>query len=443
MNKEKQKPALSGVERVVPEVRFPEFENEWNEKILENLCFKISDGIHSTPKYDNEGEYYFVNGNNLVNGIIVINESTKRVSKKEFEKHKRELGSNTILLSINGTIGNLSEYNNEKVVLGKSACYININEDKVDKKFIFYSLKTEGIRGYFNSELTGSTIKNLSLKTIKNASIKLPNQKEQQKIANCLSSLDTVITAETEKLGHLKDHKKGLLQNLFPTNSITNEQLPITNETNRNSKFVIHNSKQPQFRFPEFVNDGDWEEKEIFKACEKPFSGGTPKSNNTSYYGGDIPFIRSAEINKEKTELFLTMLGLENSSAKMIKKGDVLVALYGANSGDVGISKIDGAINQAILCLRSKTSNSFLHQYLIHKKNWIISTYIQGGQGNLSGDIIKSIELFYPSLKEQQKIANCLSSVDDLIETQEIKIKALKKHKKGLMQQLFPNSITN
>src|SRR5690606_26661145 len=113
-----------------------EFEKGWNEKYLVKLCFKISDGIHSTPNYDESGDYHFVNGNNLVDGTIIINESTKRVSKEEFLKHKRELGNNTILLSINGTIGNLSEYNNEKVVLGKSACYININEEKVDKKFI-------------------------------------------------------------------------------------------------------------------------------------------------------------------------------------------------------------------------------------------------------------------------------------------------------------------
>lgn len=194
----------------------------------------------------------------------------------------------------------------------------------------------------------------------------------------------------------------------------------------------------PKLRFPEFVNDGEWEEKKISDVCEKPYSGGTPSSTVKEYYGGNIPFIRSAEIDKAQTELFLTNEGLKNSSAKFVKKGDVLIALYGANSGDVAISKIEGAINQAILCLNSKESNSFLYQYLVLKKDWIVTKYIQGGQGNLSGEIIKSIELKFPKPKEQQKIADCLSSVDSLISAQSQKVELLKEHKKGLMQQLFP-----
>ncbi len=195
----------------------------------------------------------------------------------------------------------------------------------------------------------------------------------------------------------------------------------------------------PQLRFPEFERDGDWTKNKIEEVCEKPFSGGTPKSTNVDFYGGNIPFIRSAEIDKEKTELFLTEDGYKNSSAKYVKKGDVLVAMYGANSGDVAISKIDGVINQAILCLRSKHNNSFLHQYLSHKKNWITNKYLQGGQGNLSGDIIKSVELFFPlNPKEQQKIADCLSSLDEVITAETEKLDYLKDHKKGLLQQLFP-----
>ncbi len=243
-----------------------------------------------------------------------------------------------------------------------------------------------------------------------------PSLPEQQKIAAFLSNLDELIGAHRQKLELLKRHKKGLMQNLFPQEG----------------------EKVPKLRFPEFKDSGEWEEKKIENICQKPFSGGTPNSTNKNYYGGKIPFIRSAEINKEKTELFLTQLGLENSSAKMVKKGDVLVAMYGANSGDVAISKIDGAINQAILCLRSKSSNEFLFQYLSYKKNWITSKYLQGGQGNLSSDIIKSIELLYPLPKEQQKIAACLSALDEVIAAQEEKIVQLEKHKKGLMQGVFP-----
>ena len=193
----------------------------------------------------------------------------------------------------------------------------------------------------------------------------------------------------------------------------------------------------PELRFPEFKNEGDWQINSIGEVF-KSFSGGTPSTSEKIYYGGDIPFIRSAEINERETELFLTKEGLKNSSAKLVNKGDLLVALYGANSGDSAISKINGAINQAILCLQSEYSNAFTYNYLTLKKDWIVSKYIQGGQGNLSGDIVKSIPVPFPKTLEQQKIASCLSSLDDLIEAHSLKLDLIKNHKKGLMQNLFP-----
>jgi len=200
---------------------------------------------------------------------------------------------------------------------------------------------------------------------------------------------------------------------------------------------VRANKLIPELRFPEFENDGEWEEKNLGNVFTT-FSGGTPNTSEKAYYGGDIPFIRSAEINKDNTELFINEKGLNNSSAKLVNKGDLLIALYGANSGDVAISKIDGAINQAILCLKSSCSNTFTYHFLSLQKSWIVSKYIQGGQGNLSGDIVKSIKLPLPKPYEQQKIAACLSSLDEVITAESNKLEALKDHKKGLMQNLFP-----
>lgn len=203
---------------------------------------------------------------------------------------------------------------------------------------------------------------------------------------------------------------------------------------NENDEQVVV-SRVPKLRFEGF--EGDWEEKTIGNVCVC-FSGGTPSTKNKEFYKGNIPFIRSAEIDKYKTELFLSEDGLKKSSAKIVKKGDVLVALYGANSGEVALSKINGAINQAILCLKSNQNNAFIYYFLLLIKDYIVNKYIQGGQGNLSGDIIKSIVLLFPSLPEQQKIASCLSSLDDLITAENQKLEALKNHKKGLMQKLFP-----
>jgi type I restriction enzyme S subunit len=202
----------------VPELRFEEFRESgvWEEKKLAELSLKIGDGIHATPIYDDYGDYFFINGNNLIDGKIICDEKTKKVSEDEFEKYKTPLGSNTILLSINGTIGNISFYNNEKVILGKSACFINVDETKLNKKFAASYLATNTIEKYFTTELTGSTIKNLSLKSIRDAVLRIPGKKEQQKIADCLSSLDELITAQAEKIEALKEHKKGLMQGLFP-----------------------------------------------------------------------------------------------------------------------------------------------------------------------------------------------------------------------------------
>ena len=120
-------------------------------------------------------------------------------------------------MSINGTIGNLAIFRDEKVILGKSACFINVDRKLVNKFFIYYLLQTDNVKSFFDTELTGSTIKNLSLGTIKNIQLLIPTLPEQQKIADCLTTLDDLIAAQTQKLEALKTHKKGLMQQLFPS----------------------------------------------------------------------------------------------------------------------------------------------------------------------------------------------------------------------------------
>lgn len=159
---------------------------------------------------------------------------------------------------------------------------------------------------------------------------------------------------------------------------------------------------------------------------------------NKSYYGGKIPFIRSAEIHKDKTELFITENGLKNSSAKLIKKGTLLYALYGATSGEVDVSNIDGAINQAIMAIFLQKDNvSFIKYYLEKNKYKIIAKYLQGGQGNLSASIIKSVHINLPFTEEQLKISNLIKKVESLISLQQRKLEQLKQLKKAMLQQLF------
>lgn len=191
---------------------------EWLGEVPEHwsttkLCFlteKIGDGIHATPEYVDESSYYFINGNNLIDGCILTSNSTRCVSESEFEKYDLKLGPNTLLLSINGTIGNVAFYNNEKVVLGKSAAYINCDKG-LSKSFLYFFLKSESSEKYFFREVTGTTIANLSLKSIRNLVVPVPSQNEQQLVARFLdhetARIDALI-AEQERLIELLKEKR-------------------------------------------------------------------------------------------------------------------------------------------------------------------------------------------------------------------------------------------
>ena len=165
-----------------------------------------------------------------------------------------------------------------------------------------------------------------------------------------------------------------------------------------------------------FRNSSAWEQRKLGDISDS-YSGGTPQAGNPAYYNGDIPFIRSAEINADKTELFLTEKGLAESSAVMVDVGCILYALYGATSGEVGISRIKGAINQAILAIKPNDNfdSRYIAFWLRAQKAAIIETYLQGGQGNLSGAIIKALDMPFPSFLEQQYIGAYFSNLDSLI----------------------------
>lgn len=402
---------------MVPKYRFPEFSESWDIIPILNIGDVYKGGIFSKSDIDQNASIPCIHYGELFtkyNEVISIIYS--KTNKKEGFKSK--IGD-ILMPSSDVTPDGLAKASAimlEDVILGGDMNIIRPNK-KFNSIFISYLLnksKKEIIK-----LVSGTTIKHIYPCQIITCQLPIANNsKEQQKIADCLSSIDDLISAEEKKLLLLNDYKKGWMQKLFPAEGKT----------------------VPEWRFPEFKDSEGWEKLNIKKACYPSYSGGTPVTSKKEYYNGDIPFIRSGEIGKEKTELFLTSEGLDNSSAKMIEKGDVLMALYGANSGDVAISPIKGAINQAILCLRHKNNNAFLYHYLAFKKNWIVRTYIQGGQGNLSGEIVKSIELCSPQEPdEQNRIAAFLSVIDELTSNQKEKIEALKQHKTALMQGLFPS----
>ena len=385
------------VKKKVPELRFKGFTDEWEERKLSDIADRFDNlrvPITASDRKPGDTPYYGANGiQDYVEGFT----------------HNGEF----ILVAEDGAndLKNYPvQYVNGKVWVNNHAHVLQGKKTITDNKFLMNSIKNFNIEPF----LVGGGRAKLNADVMMKLNILLPTFDEQEKIGSLFSLLDKTIALHQRKLDLLKEQKKGYLQKMFPKNG----------------------AKVPELRFAGFADD--WEERKLAEFTTS-FSGGTPSAGNSSYYKGDIPFIRSGEINSDKTELFLTEDGLKNSSAKMVSVGDILYALYGATSGEVGISQINGAINQAILAIRpiGGYSSHFIMQWLRLQKQKIIDKYLQGGQGNLSGSIVKNLILNVPNFEEQQRIGSFFKQLDDTIALHQRKLDLLKEQKKGFLQKMF------
>ena len=270
----------------------------------------------------------------------------------------------------------------------------NAKMDKQLKRLVSSSVRMDGLL-------------NISFEDYMSVTLHLPSSTEQKHIADFLKKIDERIAAQEKLLASLKKYKRGAMRAIFRGKAI------LFSETTK------------------------WKSVRLGDECTF-FSGGTPRSTDSSFYGGEIPFIRSGEIHGAKTELFLTDDGLKYSSAKLVSKGDLIVALYGATSGEVDISQIDGAINQAILCIRPKLVNRTFLKYLLEdSKDDILNTYLQGGQGNLSAEIIKNLVFDIPDDRSQSAVVDFLDMIDQRISKSLMKLESIATLRSALMQQLF------
>ena len=188
--------------------------SEWPLVRLEDVTTILGDGLHGTPSYDDSGDYYFINGNNLSDGRIVFNENTRRVTESESLKHRKNLNDRTVLVSINGTLGNVALYRGEKVVLGKSACYFNVRHD-VDRQFVRYVITSAPFQSYIHTLATGSTIKNVSLRLMRDFSFHLPPLKLQKEISAIFVVLDDRINLLHETNTTLEAIPQALFKSWF------------------------------------------------------------------------------------------------------------------------------------------------------------------------------------------------------------------------------------
>ncbi len=243
---------------------------------------------------------------------------------------------------------------------------------------------------------------------------------EQQKIAECLSSVDELIAAQARKVDALKTHKKGLMQQLFPREGET----------------------QPRIRFPEFQNTEKWCDQSI-KDFGKIVTGSTPNTAQPIFYGGEIPFVSPADISDmqfvDQTKTTLTAEGF--AKTRPIRAGSTLFVCIGSTIGKLAQNIHDCATNQQINAVvpNSKHSDDFVYFALLFASERIALLAGKQAVPIINKSLFSSVRLLVPKRDEQQRIASCLSSLDTLITAETKKLEALQTHKKGLMQQLFPS----
>lgn len=192
---EKKKEQLKELDNLAQSIFYDMFgdpvtnEKGWEVNSMNEVCNGIGDGLHGTPQYDANGEIAFINGNNLIDGRIVITERTQFVNEDEAKKIYIELDTNTILLSINGTLGKTAVYNNENIVLGKSACYLRL-KNRLNVQFVLALMKTNVFMDFLEKNSSQSTIKNVGLKAIRNYKIILPPLSLQQQFAEKIEAIE-------------------------------------------------------------------------------------------------------------------------------------------------------------------------------------------------------------------------------------------------------------
>lgn len=404
------------IKTVVPALRFPEFQgmNGWEEKKLEEIGNFIGGGTPNTAIQEYwDGGIPWYTPTEIKNGDL--KSSNRTITEKGLKNSSAKLlPQGAILITTRATIGD--------VAISKKECTTNqgfqslVVNDSESNLFWFYWIirhKEELIK-----RASGSTFKEISKNEIINITSYSPKKQEQQKIAACLSSLDELIEATAQKVEALKEHKKGLMQRLFPAEG----------------------KNVPDLRFPEFQGMNGWEKKQV-KDFGEVITGNTPSRKEEKYWNGDFVWITAQDFKgKYINDSILKLTKFGKDKARVIPKNSVLVTCI-ASIGLNAINKVECSTNQQINAICCNQEYNYEYMYYLVTYN---TKNLKQLAGQTAVPIItkKSFEEFevyaIENYDEQQKIADCLSSLDELIEATSRKVEILKEHKKGLMQQLFP-----
>ena len=384
-----------------PSYRFVRYTEPWEEKKLSDGISKIGDGIHGTPVYSEDGDYYFINGNNLVDGKIFLFPETKKVQSNQLTVSDTSLKKNTILMSINGTIGSLAWYRDEKVMLGKSVAYLKTEE--FDRKFIYSILQAPKIVKHFNNNLTGTTIKNLGLKTIRDTVISLPSLPEQTAIGSFFQDIDQLISLQQRKLEVLREQKKTYLKLLFPAKGQTKPAL----------RFAGFEDEWQEVKLGDFVeiSKGIQRNKEFLspnadsKNCYPVYNGGKQESGYTD------------EFNREGN----IMISEGGASAGFVNYFD---GKYWSGGHNFTIDELENDIDYVLALLESQQQELY-------------SLQVGSGLPNIQLNSLKKVIITFPAFLEQQAIGSFFQDLDKAIAKQEEKVNQLKESKQTLLRKMF------
>jgi type I restriction enzyme S subunit len=401
--------------KLVPKLRFPEFvmDTEWKTKNLGELCQYWNGASHESGVCD-DGNYFLIS----LNSIDIEGNLKSEIKKISYTDDSLQTNDLVMVLSdvAHGNFLGLTDIiPSNKYVLNQRMAGLRIKDlDEVNPQFIRYFINKS--QKYFKSKGQGSSQLNLSKSAVTDFPVLKPSRlKEQQKIAACLTSLDKVITAESQKLDILKDHKKGILQNL----------LPQAGET------------IPKFRFKEFEESSEWIETSLTQVAD--YENGKAHEQDITD-DGEFIVVNSKFISQDGEVKKFT-----NTAFLPATKGDVLMVLSDIPNGKA-IAKCflveeDNryTVNQRICRITPRNVNSKILYYLLNRNPYFLAFDDGVKQTNLRKDDVLNCPLLIPEdPKEQDKIADTLSSIDDLITAQSQKLASLQLHKKGLLQGLFP-----
>lgn len=299
---------------------------KWNKIPLKKLCSRIGDGLHGTPEYVFDSGIYFINGNNLKNGRIEITSDTKRVTASELSKNFIPLNENSLLLSINGTLGSMAFYNGENVMLGKSAAYLNFNSNI--NQFYYYYFQLKGVQEYFYNVATGSTIKNLSLKSIQDFEVPVPEESDRNGIVRILKSLDAKIELNNRINRELEAMAKTLYDYWFVQFDFPVRTLSGVEGYKSSGGKMVYNAELKR-EIPE-----GWAVKIISKWIKKDKSGDWGKEEAEGNYQLEVSCIRGADLNglNGNGELKApTRFILDKNSSKLLENHDLIVEISGGS----------------------------------------------------------------------------------------------------------------